>query len=226
MKKHSTLARIIICLLSFFLLHSNSVKAENVKPAIDSVCCPPDSLTVTSVIGELFCVRWKVAQDSNCKAPIGFIVEWKLLVGTLWHSKTVTYTSGAYVQFCDTADCQGATAWRVRTICNDNSLSDWVPGNKFIVACDHDRPVSAPKISVSPNPSSSSVFVTGKFEKVLDVMITVTSITGDRQLEKSMHLINGKLSLPLSIANWRQGTYYITVSEKNRVLAKTVFLKE
>jgi len=154
--------KLILCLLLIFFFGStfiNKAKAEKRSPLIDSTnCCTPDSLRVISVTDSIFCVRWHVKTDSNCTHPQAFEIHWKLRFGSVWKTKTITYTSGNIIDFCDTVDC-GVNIWEVRTKCNDSTYSDWVPGNKFTILCGPGFPLQIPKPSIFSNQESNAIYI-------------------------------------------------------------------
>ena len=144
------------CSAITFFLSANDVKAETKIPTYDSTCCSPDSLRFISALYPIFCVSWKVPSDSACRVPQGFEIQWKLLSGTIWKNKIVTYTSGTTITFCDSTDSCGIYVWRVRTKCNDSTYSNWVNGNKFTMPCDRDN---VQKLSILPNPASEKITI-------------------------------------------------------------------
>jgi hypothetical protein len=192
-----------------------------------SSCCPPGNLTVISTNYPGFCVRWEAPTDTTCYRPQAFEVQWKLLTATIWHSQTVTYTSGTIINFCDSVDTCGSFQWRVRSKCNGRSFSDWVYGKKFVMSCDsiHQRRVQ--HLSISPNPGSASIVITVRNIKQGPVKIIVADIAGRVFKEKTVYVRNDKqLMENLSAGSWQKGIYFISILSDGAVISRGSFLKE
>lgn len=126
---------IAICAIISLFLYAGKANATIKVPIADTICCAPDSLKVVSTNFPVFCVSWRVSIDSNCKSPYGFEIQWRQFPGSYsWNSRTVTYTGGTTINFCDSVSVCGGYQWRVRTICDtigSTTYSNWIYGNKF-----------------------------------------------------------------------------------------------
>lgn len=192
----------------------------------DSTCCPPDSLGVISLNCPDFCFRWHVPDDSTCRTIMGFQVEWKLLLGSVWTSQYVPYTSGTSVTYCGTLDTCGSFIWRVRTKCNDSTFSDWVYGpTKFSCPCDHDRGMKK-NLSISPNPAYENITLSTDGIKPGRIRISILNMTGKNVFEKNIYVRSGLLREKLSVSGWRRGLYFISIIADGVVIRNGSFLKE
>jgi hypothetical protein len=57
------------------------------------------------------------------------------------------------------------------------------------------------------------------------VQVTVTNMNGKKVFDKNISTLNGKLNLPLNVANFEKGIYFLTISDGETSI-KTNFLKE
>lgn len=215
------------CSVITFILCTENVKAENKIPTYDSTCCRPDSLRFISANYPIFCVSWKIPSDSMCRAPQGFEIQWKLLSGTIWKTKVVTYTSGTTITFCDSTDSCGLYVWRVRTICNDSTYSDWVNGNKFTMLCDHDIRDNVQNLSISPNPASERITINTRHIKPGQFKISIVNMVGKNVLEKIINTQgDDQLREKLSVSGWQKGIYFVNIFTNGVVISRGSFVKE
>jgi hypothetical protein len=216
-----------LSLVIIFLFRAENVKAENNQLYTDSTCCAPDSLVFISATYPVFCVSWHVRSDSVCHHPQGFEVQWKLLTVTVWKSKTVTYTTGTIINFCDSVDTCGAFQWRVRTKCTDSTYSDWVYGKKFTIICGIRRVILVPALSIAPNPANSGIVVTAKNMKPGPVKITIANMFGKTVLEKTAYVgSDGQLVEKLPVSGSQKGIYFVSIVTNGVVISRGRFLKE
>ena len=209
-----------------FLLNTENAKAGNKMPGPDSTCCTPDNLTLVHINYPVFCVRWKVRSDSTCINPQGFEIQWKLLSAAVWQSQIVTYTSGIYIDYCDSVDTCGAYQWRVRTKCNDSLHSSWVYGKKFTMSCDSGD-ARVQHLSISPNPATASVTITARNIKPGSLKISVVDIAGRNVAEKIVYTRGDKQLLEkLSVGSWPKGIYFVNILSNGTVISRGRFLKE
>lgn len=216
-----------LVLVITFLLNSKNVNAKSNIPVIDSVCCMPDSLTITSVVYPMFCVRWKVPSDSTCLRAQRYEVQWKHLTDSIWQSQVVIDSSGTYVNFCDSVDTCGVYQVRVRTKCNDSTYSNWTGIKKFLTACGSGRASRIEPLSISPNPASTSIFITAKDIQPGPVKILVVNMAGRVVAEKITYaIVKDQLMEKLSIGTLPKGLYFISILSNGRVIKRGKFLKE
>ncbi len=217
----------VLAFIIAFLLNSNSVNAKSDIPVIDSICCMPDSLMVTSVAYPVFCVRWKVPSDSTCRRSQGFEVQWKRLTDSIWHSQVVIDSSGSYVNFCDSIDTCGVYQVRVRTKCTDSIYSNWTGVKKFLLACEGGRTSRIESLVISPNPASTSIIITAKDIKPGTVKLFVVDIAGRVVIEKIAYsIVKDQLMEKLSVGTLPKGIYFISILSGGSVVKRGSFLKE
>jgi hypothetical protein len=210
---------------SILLFSASESFADDYRPVYDT-CCAPDSLQVISKIYPVFCVSWQVHVDSVCPTPIEYEIQWKLLLGAVWTSKIVTYTSGTLINFCYTLLGCGTHVWRVRTRCGSNNYSDWVNGPKFTPICDHDDPDGFTRVKVSPNPAVNSITLSGNKFSPGPVIITIDNLSQRRYFTKPINIQkDGVLKYTVSVGNLTKGMYVIAVIRNNVVIAQRKFLK-
>ena len=224
MKK--TLRFIAVCAIISLSLFSGNANAGIKAPLVDSICCTPDSLRVISTNYPVFCVSWNVRADDSCRTPQAFEIQWKPLLGTIWNSILVPYTGGTTINFCDSVDTCGTYVWRVRTKCDDSTYSDWVNGAKFTFPCDHDGPNKAEFFSISPNPASESITISGKFIRPEPIRISIVNMTGKSVLDKTVNAESNKLREKISINGWPTGIYFVNISAKGVAISRGSFVKE
>lgn len=210
------------CVLTAFLLCNQNVNAEIRKPVYDSTCCAPDSLRFVSINCPIFCVSWRVPSDSLCKQPIGFEVQWKLLAGTVWNDKVITYSSGTTITFCDTVAGMGVHVWRVRTICSDSTYSDWVNGNKFNSPCIG----GADRLSISPNPASGNITIRTSLNNSKAARISIVNLAGKNVIEKTANIHNGQLIEELSVSSLQRGIYFVNILVNGVTINRASFMKQ
>lgn len=214
------------CSVITLLFFATNVKAENRRNTYDSTCCAPDSLRVVSTNYPVFCVSWNVHIDSTCRTPQAFEIQWKPLFGTIWKSKIVPYTSGTTINFCDSVDTCGTYLWRVRTICDDSTYSDWVDGKKFTIPCDHDGPNNTQYLSISPNPASESITISVKYIRPGPIKISIVNMAGKNVLDKIANAESNKFREKISINGWRRGIYFVNILANGVVISRGSFVKE
>ncbi|MCB9059860.1 MAG: T9SS type A sorting domain-containing protein [Calditrichae bacterium] len=225
----SKLPVLIFGLLSFLVVTQNTnAKTLTLLALPDSTCCAPDSLEFVSENYPEFCVSWHVSTDSTCKAPIGFEVQWKLQFGFLWHTKTISYSSGSTILFCDTIAGCGTHQWRVRTICYDSSYSDWVDGKKFnVTGCLPEDRIASSGLTLSPNPASTTITLSANLESPGPLQITIVDISGKPVYTKNIN--TGKLAYfreNISVTGWRKGMYFINIKSNGVFIKPGKFIKE
>ena len=217
---------IAVCAIISVSLFGGKANAGIKAPLVDSVCCTPDSLRVVSLNYPVFCVRWNVRADDSCRIPQAFEIQWKPLLGTIWKSVLVPYTGGTTINFCDSVDTCGTYVWRVRTKCDDVTYSDWVNGPKFTFVCDHDRPNNAQYLSISPNPATESITISGKFIRPGLIKISIVNMAGKNVLDKTVNTGSNSLREKISINGWQRGIYFVSILANGVVLNRGSFVKE
>jgi hypothetical protein len=215
------------CLVIAFFLCENNVEAKDKIPPIDSTCCEPINPHFISASYPVFCVTWKSNSDSTCLAPQGFEIEWKLYGTTLWTDDTVNHPHGNTISFCDSTDTCGLYVWRVRTICNDSTFSSWVDGDKFTMPCPGGRLMTTQNLSISPNPASNKITISGNNIKPGPVKISIVNIAGKSVFEKQIDLQpKNQLREELFINGWQKGIYFVSILANGVVLDRGSFIKE
>ena len=212
-------------LLTALLFCNTNVKAGVNAPYGDSSCCTPDSLTVVSTSFPRFCVRWHIPDDSSCKNIQGFQIQWKLLLTHNWDGQFVTYTSGSYIDFCDSVDVCGVYQWRVRIKCNDSTYSDWVYGNKFGFDCGGARSITS-RLAISPNPASQNITISMKGLQPGKLKITVINMNGRNVFDKTINAQQDQLTERIPISDWQRGIYFVSIFADGVSIRKGSFVKE
>jgi len=205
---------------------------------LDAQCCQPaDSLKVRSVTDSSFCVQWLVNNSALCRDTARFFtVEYRPVNMPAWTMVSGTYHTEALHIFCDTATPCTKYQWRVRNVCvhnRDTIITAWVNGPKFTTDCDSGKShakatanlwlQTAHQLTVKPSPAQDHILVSGDFDKA--VRVTITNINGEKKFDKSVVMQDGKLTLSISIINFRKGVYFVTIVDGITTL-KRMFLKE
>lgn len=217
---------IVFCLVITFLFGSANLKAESKISFGDTTCCAPDSLTVISTNYPVFCVSWHIPNDSLCKKFERFVIQWKLLLSNNWETQIVSYTSGSYINFCDSVDICGVYQWRVRTKCNDSLYSNWVYGNKFAMSCDSGGRYDVRNLSISPNPASENITISTNDINSGQVKISVVNMNGRNVFDKMAYAQSGQLRERISVAGWQRGIYFVGIFADGVLINRGSFVKE
>lgn len=158
---------------------------------------------------------------------MSFEVQWKLLTASVWKVKTVVYTSGIWINFCDSVDTCGAYQWRVRAKCNDSTYSEWATGNKFTVICGIRKVTLHQPLTITPNPASSSIAVTAGGAKRGLVKLRVFNFFGRAIAERMVYVRpDGTVSEKFALPPGNRGVYFVTLILDGVVVNRGSFLKE
>lgn len=218
------------CILFCFLFSFSSARAQ--------CCTVPDSLKVTSVTNNSFCVQWKVNDSLHCDSAKVFQIQHKLYGTVSWGApKNRIYTGGRYFSYCDTATACAKYRWRVRKVClhgSDTLLTAWVEGPVFTLMCGDSLGSGTSKtnkefqsnssIIITPNPARSTIMISGIYLSG-KIQITISSIQGKKVFENTNIATPGRMNLPIDISSFNKGTYLVTISDASGI-TKLKFIKE
>ncbi len=135
---------LIALLLTSFLSFNSKANTGLSLPLTDS-CCRPINVRINSTSYPQFCMSWRVLPDTSCTTPQGYMLEWKNVTSSgPWTQRTVIYTGGIVINFCDYVSECGTYEFRMRTICDSTNgvFSVWAYAANFTMTnCLQGKPV-------------------------------------------------------------------------------------
>lgn len=88
---------VLILAILFSFLQLNKLSAQT------SCCRVPDSLKLTSITTNRFCVSWLVKDSFPCDSITASIIQFRKVGTTTWTAKTVNFPKGQkLINFCET----------------------------------------------------------------------------------------------------------------------------
>lgn len=93
----------VIIKFSFFSTFIIFLSCQMSLEAQTSCCRPPDSLKLTSITTNRFCVSWQVKDSFPCDSITASIIQFRKVGTTTWTAKTVNFPKGQkLINFCET----------------------------------------------------------------------------------------------------------------------------
>jgi len=210
--------------------YSAYVGGTNFSTYCKATCChEPDSLKVVSVTDTSFCVSWVVRDSLPCDSIAHGTIQYRVLNTIPWTTVAVTYSGRrGTINFCDTGSTCARYQWQVSNVCTykDTTVNSvYVSGPTIFMLCPPKTfAVTAPAIHVYPNPTQSSITLSGTFESEDNSIVTITDVYGAKRLERSISGTGKSLNTNFNIATLPNGLYFITVIH-GKAISKTTFLK-
>lgn len=171
-------------------------------------CDPVTDVTVSNVTGRSATVTWTAPEGQTT---------WEIEYGTPGHTAgagtIVTADSNPY----DLTDLEPSTQYGVyvRAVCARNLYSDWSAEASISTLGIHDAMGST--VSVSPNPASSSVTISG-IEDEASVM--VVDMNG-----RTVFTAKANESLTIDLAGFAQGAYFVRICGEQTMAIRKLLVK-
>jgi hypothetical protein len=175
-----------------------------------------------------------VRDSLHCDSAKAFQIQYRPSGTIIWTTVTRYYSSSdsLYV-FCDTGRACVTYQWRVRNIClhnGDTLFTPYVSGPNFTLACfftkhayDNTDLIKTHSLSLTPNPVTSAVLITGVYTG--SVHIDIVNLNGKKVFSQTARTEGGRLSLQVNTGAFDKGIYFVNISDGIST-AKENFIKE
>ena len=167
-------------------------------------------------------LQWETSSELNCK---GFYVE-KSSNGRNFEnigfivSKAVNGVSNLPLQYVldDAKPISGNNYYRLRQTDLDGKISY---SNTILIRY-NDKGIA---LSIYPNPANNIIYATVQAIARADASLLVTDVSGKIMLKQNVTLVKGVQQLPLNLAPFAAGTYFLTIVTKENASLVLKFQK-